>query len=42
MHAKFLEAGLSQELVWECMLKDFKKALNLHLFMEDLRKLWQI
>jgi len=42
MLVKFLAEGLLQEVEWVCMLRDFKKALNLQVFMEVVKKLWLI
>ena len=41
-HVRYLEAGLSPEQEWECMLKGFKNPLNLQAFMVEVRKSWQI
>jgi hypothetical protein len=38
---KYLVEELLQEPEWGCMLKDFKRVLNLQQFMEEAKKLWQ-
>jgi hypothetical protein len=42
LSVKFLEEGQLHEMAWDSLLRDFKKAQSLELFMEEVKKLWLI